>query len=68
MDEDHDIDPEDIERANAKQSKYWIPGVNGIVLEAALIELATSDKEMTLTVIKRRDGKKWHFGVQVKKP
>ena len=65
--DDDEIDPRDLERANAKQSKYWIPGVNGIVLEAALIELATSRQEMTLTVKKLHNDGKWHFSINVDK-
>lgn len=71
MDFEDEIDPADLERKNAKQAKYWVPGVNGIVLEEALIELATSEQEMTLIVSKRKTGNKWHFGVTVtrgKKP
>lgn len=71
MSYDDDIDPRDLERENAKQSRYWVPGVNGIVLEAALIELATGPQEMTLTVRKKFSAGKWHFSVMVdrgKKP
>ncbi|HNP41538.1 MAG TPA: hypothetical protein PKI24_18200 [Nitrospira sp.] len=52
------------DRPIAKGSRYWLPGLSGILLESALIELVTLDKPMELIISKHRlpDGS-YHFGV-----
>lgn len=37
-----------------KRAPYWIPGVNGILLEEALALMAYGTKAMKLTVTKKR--------------
>jgi len=47
---------------------YWIDGVNGILLEAALTDLAHGEEEMTLTITKQRlPNGKFSFKIEVKK-
>jgi len=41
-----------------KRGPYWIPGVNGIVLEEALALMAYSTKAMQLTITKTRTASK----------
>jgi hypothetical protein len=41
-----------------KRSPYWIPGVNGIVLEEALALMAYGKKAMRLTITKIRTAPK----------
>lgn len=59
---------EDIEKQIAARSvPYWIPGVNGMVLDAALAELASHRGEMVLTVRKVRTDEGFTFHIDLKK-
>ncbi len=46
---------------------YWIPGPNGVALEAALVMLATENKAMTLTVRKAQANSGWMFFIDVQR-
>lgn len=60
--------PDDIEKQIAARSvPYWIPGVNGIVLDAALAELASHRGEMVLTVKKIRTPEGFTFHIDLKR-
>lgn len=60
--------PDDIEKIIAAQPvRYWIPGVNGMVLDAALAELASHRGEMVLTIKKVKTDDGFVFHIDLKK-
>jgi hypothetical protein len=58
--------PDDVEALIKQATRpYWVPGVNGVALDAALVELTSYQGEMTLIVNKIRVADGFSFTIEV---